>query len=207
MLSSLHPVRAGWVRRGTGAAELARNGDGSQAAGTGRLEAHAGSRWAWSGVGAWAPAGAGLAWMTGATSYSIRTRGQTLEVGTGRGRGPRGTRNPVSPRTSRLGLPTSPVPPPRVGATCRGRMVQRVRREWLVDQYAVRCPGYIPPSLAGSRHDVHRSSIPARRAIHCQNRFLRSSMVEHSAVNRRVVGSSPTGGAISFIFIYFNALR
>ena len=33
--------------------------------------------------------------------------------------------------------------------------------------------------------------------------FLDSSAVEHSAVNRRVVGSNPTRGAI-FVFIYFD---
>ncbi len=33
-------------------------------------------------------------------------------------------------------------------------------------------------------------------AYHCRPTFLGSSMVEHAAVNRRVVGSSPTRGAI-----------
>jgi len=33
---------------------------------------------------------------------------------------------------------------------------------------AVRRPGYIPPSLAGSRHDVSWSRIVARRAIQCR---------------------------------------
>ena len=37
--------------------------------------------------------------------------------------------------------------------------------------------------------------LPDLAGSYTTNRLLRSSMVEHSAVNRRVVGSSPTGGA------------
>ena len=32
-------------------------------------------------------------------------------------------------------------------------------------------------------------------------------MVEHAAVNRRVVGSSPTSGAISFLVLFFSLIH
>ncbi len=47
-------------------------------------------------------------------------------------------------------------------------------------------PGYSPSVIVAARFERYRVNTI---------RLLRSSMVEHSAVNRRVVGSSPTGGA------------
>ena len=41
-------------------------------------------------------------------------------------------------------------------------------------------------------------------ALRSNDIFLDSSMVEHSAVNRVVVGSSPTRGAAKLSFAYVN---
>jgi hypothetical protein len=92
--------------------------------------------------------------------------------------------------------------------SCTGAAVVRddpARREWpvnAVDQGrgrrmldVVPAPGYIPhrsPGQGTTSQVKQRGPAGNSAAI----RFLRSSMVEHSAVNRRVVGSSPTGGAI-----------
>ena len=53
----------------------------------------------------------------------------------------------------------------------------------------MKCIGIIPP---GTARKVGNSSIVS----HFDRLYLRSSMVELAALNREVVGSSPTGGTI-----------
>ncbi len=48
---------------------------------------------------------------------------------------------------------------------------------------------------------------PSGRIGRRRIKFLYSSAVEHPAVNRRVVGSNPTGGAKRRILVYFAKIR
>ena len=46
--------------------------------------------------------------------------------------------------------------------------------------------------------------FPVSLLVHEFHIFLDSSMVEHSAVNRVVVGSSPTRGVFSYMLVWLN---